>query len=82
MRPGFLDALNEHGARALPGFFFGGRVPLPGATSIGRHSGYPWARWAGDLNKPNDYGAPVVAWLPGSVAYTGTWRPPTATTSA
>ncbi|MGH3475294.1 MAG: phage tail tape measure protein [Nocardioidaceae bacterium] len=67
--PGLLDHMNQHGRLPRPaGFFLGGRVPLPGATSISRHSGYPWATWAGDLNKPGDNGAPVVAWADGQVA--------------
>ena len=67
--PGLLDHMNQHGSLPRPaGFFLGGRVPLPGATSISRHSGYPWATWAGDLNKPGDLGAPVVAWADGQVS--------------
>ena len=68
--PGLLDHINDHGRLPrLPGFFLGGRVPLPGATSISRHtSGYPWATWAGDLNKPGDMGAPAVAWADGQVS--------------
>lgn len=53
-------------------FFHGGQVPLPGATSIARHgSGYPWARWAGDLNRGSgaqDLGDPIKAWKSGVVA--------------
>lgn len=52
----------------LPGFFLGGTLPLPGANSIVKHSGYSWARWAGDLNAPNDRGKPIVAWRDGTVA--------------
>lgn len=54
--------------RHMGGFFLGGVLPLPGATSISRHSGYPWAAWAGDLNAPGDYGKPAVAWKSGTVA--------------
>lgn len=65
--PGALDYMTRFGR--MPGFFNGGRVPLPGANSIKRHgSGYPWARWSGDLNAPNDLGKPIVAWMDGVVA--------------
>ena len=47
----------------LPGFFLGGRVPTSGSPR--RHSGYPWARWAGDF--PTSYGTPVRAWKTGQV---------------
>lgn len=67
-RPGGLDHMNATGR--WPGFFLGGRVPLPGATSIAQHSSseYPWATWAGDLNKPGDAGAPIVSWKDGFIA--------------
>lgn len=52
----------------LGGFFLGGVLPLPGATSISQHSGYPWAKWSGDLNAPGDLGKPAVAWKSGRVA--------------
>lgn len=49
----------------LPGFFLGGRVPTPGPQN--RHgSGYPWARWAGDI--PAGMGTPVRAWKGGVIA--------------
>jgi phage-related minor tail protein len=67
-QPGALNYMNTTGK--WPGFFLGGRVPLPGATSVAQHSSaeYPWATWAGDLNKPNDAGAPIVSWKDGFVA--------------
>lgn len=54
---------------AIPNLFLGGTTP----TAIGRVSqhktGYPWARWAGDLNGPgDDLGNPVRAWKDGVVA--------------
>lgn len=55
--------------RQGPGYFLGGVLPLPGATSIKQHppSEYPFAKWAGDLNWPgrSDYGKPIVAWKSG-----------------
>jgi murein DD-endopeptidase MepM/ murein hydrolase activator NlpD len=62
-RPGYLDYLNRFGR--LPGYAIGGGVsPVPGRGN--RHSGYPWARWAGDF--PNPIGTPVHAWKAGVVA--------------
>jgi TP901 family phage tail tape measure protein len=57
-----------HGAHKPPGYFLGGITPAVG--SVTRHSGYPWASWAGDLNVPGsgDYGNPVKAWKSGIVA--------------
>lgn len=53
-------------AAALPRLFLGGRAPVPGTGH--RHSGYGWARWAGDF--PSGYGGqpPVHAWKGGVVA--------------
>lgn len=51
------------------GGFAGGGIPASGTWS--RHSsGYPWARWAGDINEPGsgDYGNPVRAYKSGTVA--------------
>lgn len=59
--PGLLDYINMHGD--LPGYAKGGRV-VPGAGR--RHSGYPWATWAGDF--PNPIGTPVRAWKDGVIA--------------
>lgn len=58
--------------RAMSGFGGGyaqGGIPAVGQWS--RHtSGYPWARWAGDINIPGsgDYGNPVRAYKDGVVA--------------
>lgn len=67
-----VDMLNAMARKGrLPnmgGYFLGGVLPLPGATSVSQHtSGYSSA-WAGDLNAPNDYGKPVKAWKSGFVA--------------
>jgi phage-related minor tail protein/murein DD-endopeptidase MepM/ murein hydrolase activator NlpD len=51
-------------AGALRGFFLGGRAPVPGPWH--RHSGYSWARWAGD--NPGPVGRPVHAWKSGTIA--------------
>jgi hypothetical protein len=50
-------------------FFLGGVMPTL-ASQVTRHSGYPWAKWAGDLNDPGtgDKGDPVRAWKAGVVA--------------
>src|SRR5881392_3165790 len=47
------------------GNFMGGRKPVPG--SVDQHSGYSWAKWAGDINEPGsgDYGHKVHAWKSG-----------------
>ncbi len=45
------------------GSIFGGQKPVPGVGR--RHSGYPWADWAGDF--PNPTGTPVRAWKSGIV---------------
>lgn len=53
----------------LPGYFLGGGVnPLPGASWSQHKSGYGFARWAGDGNKPGDFGALVKAYKDGVVA--------------
>lgn len=50
-------------------FFLGGVTPMVGTTSVSRHSGYPWAQWAGDLNGiGDDTGKSAVAWKSGFVA--------------
>lgn len=57
-------------------FFLGGVVPLDYMTSVSRHSGYPWATWAGDLNGSRDTANPpaaVRAWKGGSVARVNRW---------
>ncbi|KHL19587.1 peptidase M23-like protein [Mumia flava] len=61
--PGFLRALN--------GYRNGGYV-WPATGGVTRHSGYPWATWAGDINEPGagDYGNPVRAYMDGVVAST------------
>lgn len=52
----------------MGGYWMGGVLPLPGATSVSRHgSGYN-SVWAGDLNAPDDLNDPVVAWRKGIVA--------------
>lgn len=54
----------------LGGFFLGGQAPVPGSGN--RHSGYPWATWAGDF--PNPTGTPVRAWASGRVAAVKNWN--------
>lgn len=58
--------------RAAPRF---SRGPIPAAGSWHRHSGYPWATWAGDINVPGsgDYGAPVRSAGSGRVTDTNYW---------
>jgi len=61
-----IDAMNHQARHG--GFWLGGTLPLPGASTISQHtSGYPFAVWAGDLNWPGreDYGKPIVAWKAG-----------------
>jgi murein DD-endopeptidase MepM/ murein hydrolase activator NlpD len=61
-----IDEMN-HDARH-GGFWLGGTMPLPNATSVKQHThGYSFATWAGDLNYPGrtDYGKPIVAWRSG-----------------
>ena len=71
--PGALDYMNRTGR--WPGYNGGGRVVWPARGTSSRHSGYPWASWAGDINQPGtiDYGAPVVAYRDGKVASTNRW---------
>lgn len=68
----FLNKLARAGKlRNALAFAGGGVVPAPGDWN--QHtSGYPWARWSGDINIPgsSDYGNPVRAWKPGVVAST------------
>lgn len=51
------------------GSIFGGQQPVPGSGR--RHSGYPWADWAGDF--PNPTGTPVRAWKSGIVGAVNHW---------
>jgi tape measure domain-containing protein len=61
-----LRQLARAGAlRGLPGFFLGGAAPAPGGSN--RHSGYSWARWAGDFPQGTAT-PPVHAWKEGIVA--------------
>lgn len=71
--PGALDYMNRTGR--WPGYKGGGRVVWPAKGTSSRHSGYPWATWAGDINQPGtaDYGAPVRAYRDGKVAATNRW---------
>jgi TP901 family phage tail tape measure protein len=66
--PAVVDRMNN-AARYKRGFWQGGVLPLPGATSISKHpaSEYPNAAWSGDLNWPGrtDYGKPIVAYQSG-----------------
>jgi murein DD-endopeptidase MepM/ murein hydrolase activator NlpD len=50
---------------AQGGSFFGGTRPVPGGWTH-RHSGYGWARWAGDLQASMN--TPVHAWKSGVIA--------------
>ncbi len=69
-----IQGINDMARRRIGAFFLGGVMPTR-ASSVSRHSGYPWARWAGDLNDPGsgDYGDPVVAWKSGVIAATNYW---------
>lgn len=61
-----------HGALSPLGFFLGGVMPMMNNGIISRHSGYPWASWAGDLNGPgDDTGKMVRAWKAGMVSFAG-----------
>ncbi|NNG20493.1 phage tail tape measure protein [Naumannella sp. ID2617S] len=62
--PGAFDYINRTGM--LPGFFLGGRAPVPGPANRHR-SGYGFAQWAGDMPQP--MGTPIGAWMDGVVAY-------------
>lgn len=69
-----LRAMAKHGSLGdlvdgYPGFFLGGQVPVPGRRN--RHSGYSWARWAGDI--PAAHGTAVKAWKDGVVAAVKRW---------
>lgn len=60
-------ALHGH----LPGYFLGGGVqPVPGSGH--RHSGYGWARWAGDF--PVATNTPARAYKAGQVSATKLWN--------
>lgn len=50
-------------------FSMGGVVPAPGEWKQHK-SGYPWARWSGDINVPGtkDHGNPVKSWKDGVVS--------------
>jgi hypothetical protein len=52
------------------GSFLAGKKPVPGGAN--RHSGYPWAVWAGDF--PVGMGTPIHAWGPGRVTATNFWN--------
>ncbi len=77
-REGGVDAVKralDKSHKYLGGYFLGGVLPLPGATSIVQHSpsDYPWATWAGDFNRGSgydDYGALISAFKDGVVAST------------
>jgi murein DD-endopeptidase MepM/ murein hydrolase activator NlpD len=59
-------------ARYKRSFAEGGVTPAPGTWT--RHeTGYPWARWSGDINVPGtgDFGNAVKAWKSGRVAFAG-----------
>lgn len=63
------EAVKRMNTKARQGYASGGVIPAPGAWN--QHtSGYPWARWSGDINIPgaSDYGNPVKAWKDGVVA--------------
>jgi murein DD-endopeptidase MepM/ murein hydrolase activator NlpD len=53
----------------IPKLWLGGGTK-PAAGSVSKHSGYSWARWAGDINEPGsaDIGHPVVAYKAGVIA--------------
>lgn len=44
-------------------------------TKTQHTTGYPWARWSGDINEPGagDYGNPVWAWKSGTVTNANSW---------
>lgn len=63
------NKVKEMNSKARRGYAGGGNIPAVGDWN--QHtSGYPWARWAGDINVPGsgDYGNPVRAWKDGTVA--------------
>src|SRR5699024_9426031 len=59
-----------------PGYRRGGAVVWPARGTNTKHSGYPWASWAGDINQPGsgDYGNPVRAYRDGVVAGVARWN--------
>ena len=71
-----MNALAAHGRigkatnEYLGGFFLGGVPPVGGGYT--RHSGYPWARFAGDFHAGT--GTPVHSWNPGTVAAVKYWN--------
>jgi murein DD-endopeptidase MepM/ murein hydrolase activator NlpD len=78
----FNEAVGRRLNREYVARAFGGEIPRlwigggtkPAAGSVSQHSGYGWARWAGDINEPGaaDMGKPVSAWKSGIVAATTT----------
>lgn len=62
--PGALDFMNRTGQWPMHGTYAAGGQVVPGRGN--RHSGYPWATWAGDFPVP--IGTPVHAWKDGVVA--------------
>ena len=58
------------GKATRTGSFLTGIKPVPGGGR--RHSGYPWASWAGDF--PVGMGTPIRAWKSGTVAATNYWN--------
>lgn len=73
--PKVIDQMNRMAKYGGLSFAMGGVTPAPGQWT--RHtSGYPWARWSGDINVPGpgDYGNPVLSWKGGRVADVQRWN--------
>jgi len=68
---GLDRAVTRAAGGIIPRLFLGGGTK-PAAGSVSRHSGYGWAKWAGDINEPGaaDIGHPVKAYKSGQVAST------------
>jgi murein DD-endopeptidase MepM/ murein hydrolase activator NlpD len=74
----FNEAVSRRLDRQAVARAFGGEIPRlwlgggtkPAAGAVSKHSGYPNARWAGDINEPGaaDIGHAVVAYKAGVVA--------------
>jgi murein DD-endopeptidase MepM/ murein hydrolase activator NlpD len=72
---GPLHPLRRADGGPIPRLFLGGTLPTT-AARISRHtSGYPWARWSGDINGPgDDFGQMIRAWKAGQVSATNNWN--------
>jgi len=70
--PQAVKKMNEMARR---GFAAGGTIPAVGGWHQ-HEGGYPWARWAGDINVPGsgDYGNPVRSYKDGVIALVNRWN--------